>query len=94
MLIENLEKFLRLDAMLVDFYMQQLKKVGNLMELNHSAPFSLTFETKSDSTYTIEVTQDFLKWDEIGEVKGTGSLVKFTDPRLPIVPFKKKLLSG
>ena len=51
--------------------------------------FSLTFETKSDSTYTIEVTQDFLKWDKIGEVKGTGSLVKFTDPRLPIVPFKK-----
>ena len=52
-------------------------------------PFTLNFESKSGSTYTIEVTQDFKQWSEIGEVQGTGSSVKFTDPRLPIVPFER-----
>ena len=56
---------------------------------NSSDQFEIRFETKSDSTYTIEVTQDFLKWDEIGEVKGTGTTVRFIDPRLPTVPFKR-----
>ena len=54
---------------------------------SHAAPFSLTFETESDSTYKIEASYDLKQWGEIGEVQGTGSLVKFTDPRLPIVPF-------
>ncbi|MCP4882681.1 MAG: PQQ-binding-like beta-propeller repeat protein, partial [Flavobacteriales bacterium] len=48
---------------------------------NQTATFSLTFETKSESTYTIEVTQDFQQWSEIGEVQGTGTSVKFTDLR-------------
>ena len=56
---------------------------------NHAALFTLSFETKSDSTYTIEVTQDLKQWDEIGEVQGTGSSVNFTDPRLPIIPFER-----
>jgi hypothetical protein len=56
---------------------------------NHATPFSLTFETKSGSTYTIEVTHDLKQWGELGEVQGTGSSVKFTDPRLPIVPFER-----
>ncbi|MDA7624723.1 leucine-rich repeat domain-containing protein [bacterium] len=54
-----------------------------------ASPFSLTFETKSDSTYKIEASHDLKKWGEIGEVQGTGSSVKFTDPRLPIVPFER-----
>jgi hypothetical protein len=56
---------------------------------NHAALFTLSFETKSDSTYTIEVTQDLKQWDEIGEVQGTGSSVNFTDPRLPVIPFER-----
>ena len=43
--------------------------------------FSLTFKTKSESSYTIEVTQDFKQWSEIGKVEGTGTSVKFTDLR-------------
>ena len=46
-----------------------------------ASPFSLTFETKSDSTYKIEASHDLKKWGEIGEVQGTGSSVKFTDWR-------------
>ena len=43
--------------------------------------FSLTFKTKSESSYTIEVTQDFKQWSVIGKVEGTGTSVKFTDLR-------------
>ena len=46
-----------------------------------AAPFSLTFETKSDSTYIIEASHDLQKWGEIGEAQGTGSSVEFTDWR-------------
>jgi outer membrane protein assembly factor BamB len=46
-----------------------------------TTPFSLSFETESDSTYKIEVTHDLKQWGEIGEVQGTGSSVKFTDWR-------------
>ena len=48
---------------------------------NHAAPFSLTFETESDSTYVIEASHDLMKWGEIGEVQATGSSVEFTDWR-------------
>ena len=53
-----------------------------------AAPFSLNFESKSGSTYIIEATQNLRqrviwqwRWRKIGEVKGTGSSVKFTDWR-------------
>ena len=48
---------------------------------NHATPFSLTFETESDSTYKIEASHDLKKWGEIGEVQGTGSSVKFIERR-------------
>jgi hypothetical protein len=48
---------------------------------SHAAPFSLTFETESDSTYKIEASHDLKKWGGIGEAQGTGSSVKFTDWR-------------
>ena len=48
---------------------------------NHATPFSLTFESQSDSTYKIEASHDLKKWGEIGEVQGTGSSVEFTDWR-------------
>ncbi|HJO08732.1 MAG TPA: Calx-beta domain-containing protein, partial [Verrucomicrobiota bacterium] len=54
----------------------------------YAAPFSLTFETKSNSTYKIEASHDLKKWGEIGEVQGTGSLVEFTDWREAL--FKKQ----
>jgi len=49
-----------------------------------ATPFSLNFETKSDSTYKIEASHDIKKWGEIGEVQGTGSSVEFTDWRKAI----------
>jgi len=49
-----------------------------------ATPFSLNFETKSDSTYKIEASHDLKKWDQIGEVHGTGSSVEFTDWRKAI----------
>jgi hypothetical protein len=63
-----------------------------------TTPFSLSFESKSGSTYIIEVSHDLKKWVELGEVQGTGSSVKFAAPRLvrlpnetdlPIVPFEE-----
>ena len=52
------------------------------------SPFTISFESKSGATYEIEVTHDLKQWGKIDKVKGTGSSVKFTDPRLPIVPFE------
>ena len=51
--------------------------------------FTISFESNSGLSYIIEVTHDLKKWGEIGKVQGTGSSVKFTDPRLPIVPFER-----
>jgi len=53
------------------------------------SPFTISFESKSGSTYTIEASHDLTQWGELGEVQGTGSSVEFTDPRLPIVPFER-----
>ena len=61
---------------------QILEKTLKINTFSKSAsPFSLTFETQSDSTYKIEASHDLKKWGEIGEVQGTGSSVKFTDWR-------------
>ena len=46
-----------------------------------ASPFSLSFESKSGSTYIIEASHDSKKWGGIGEAQGTGSSVKFTDWR-------------
>ena len=54
-----------------------------------ASPFTISFESNSGLSYIIEVIQDFKQWGKLGEVQGTGSSVKFTDPRLPIVPFKR-----
>jgi hypothetical protein len=43
--------------------------------------FTISFESKLGATYVIEVTHDLKQWDEIGEIKGTGSSVEFTDWR-------------
>ena len=53
---------------------------------NHAAPFSLTFETESDSTYVIEASHDLHKWSEMGEVQGTGSSIKFLERRRALFP--------
>ncbi|MDC0276969.1 leucine-rich repeat domain-containing protein [bacterium] len=60
---------------------QILKKTLKIKTFSKSdSPFSLTFETQSNSTYKIEASDD-LRWGEIGEVQGTGSSVEFTDWR-------------
>ena len=53
-------------------------------------PFSFSFATKEGITYAVEVSENLLQWQKLGEIKGTltGS-AKFTDPRQPIVRFKR-----
>ena len=61
---------------------QILEKTLKINTFSKSAsPFSLTFETQSDSTYKIEASHDLKKWGKIGEVQGTGSSVELTDWR-------------
>ena len=45
------------------------------------SPFSLSFDTKSDSTYIIEASYDLKAWSGIGEAQGTGSSVEFIERR-------------
>ena len=66
-----------------------LKKIQINFFSKTDSPFTISFESKSEATYEIEVTHDLKQWGKIGKVKGTGSSVKFTDPRLPIVPFER-----
>ncbi len=58
-----------------------LKKLKINTFSKSTTPFSLSFESKSGSTYTIEVSHDLKQWGEIGEAQGTGSSVEFTDWR-------------
>jgi len=58
-----------------------LKKLKINAFSKSASPFSLTFETQSDSTYKIEASHDLKKWGELSEVQGTGSSVEFTDWR-------------
>ena len=58
-----------------------LKKLKTNTFSKSATPFSITFETQSDSTYKIEASHDLKKWGEIGKVQGTGSSVEFTDWR-------------
>ena len=51
--------------------------------------FGFSFITKDEMTYVVEVTQDFKQWGELETIKGTGKQVKFTDPRQPLLPFKR-----
>ena len=46
-----------------------------------ASPFTISFESKSGSTYIVEASNDLKKWGEIGEAQGTGSSVEFTDWR-------------
>ena len=54
-------------------------KINSIIETNF--PFNISFRTKEGSSYVIEATRDLKHWGKIGEVKGTGSEVKFTDFR-------------
>jgi len=45
------------------------------------SPFTISFESNSGLSYIIEVSHNLKQWDELGEVQGTGSSVKFTDWR-------------
>jgi len=66
-----------------------LKKLRINTFSKSDSPFTINFESKAGATYVIEVTHDLKQWGELGEVQGTGSSVKFTDVRLPIVPFER-----
>jgi len=52
-------------------------------------PFGFSFTAEQGKSYVVEVTQDFKQWGELVTYKGDGKPLKFTDPRLPIVPFKR-----
>ncbi|MDE2641805.1 MAG: leucine-rich repeat domain-containing protein [Verrucomicrobiota bacterium] len=66
---------------------QILKKKLVIKSFNsHATPFSLTFETQSDSTYKVEASHDLKKWGEIGDVQGNGSSVKFIERRKAMFP--------
>ena len=54
-------------------------KIYNLIK--SSSPFTISFESKSGSTYLIEASHDLKKWGGVGVVQGTGSSVEFTDWR-------------
>ena len=54
-----------------------------------NAPFGFSFTSADGKSYVVEVTQDLKQWGELETHEGTGKPVKFTDPRLPIVPFKR-----
>jgi len=58
-----------------------LKKLKINTFRKSTTPFSLSFESKSGSTYSIQASYDFKKWGRIGEVQATGSSVEFTDWR-------------
>jgi uncharacterized protein YbaP (TraB family) len=53
------------------------------------SPFTFTFIAKESSTYEVQVTQDLKNWSKLGELKGKSGEVRFTDPRLPKVPYKR-----
>ena len=64
-----------------------LKKELVIKSFNsNAAPFSLTFDTQSDSTYKIETSHDLKNWGEIGEIQGTGSSIKFIERRKAMLP--------
>ena len=64
-----------------------LKKKFVITSFNsHASPFSLIFETQSDSTCKVEASPDLKKWSEIAEIEGTGSSVEFIDRRKALLP--------
>jgi hypothetical protein len=44
-------------------------------------PFGFSFDTGKDKSYTVEATDDLLKWNRMETIQGTGSTVQFTDTR-------------
>jgi len=58
-----------------------LKKLRINTFSKSDSPFTINFETKSESTYKIEASHDLKQWGKVGEVQGTGSSVEFTDWR-------------
>jgi hypothetical protein len=52
---------------------QILEKALKINAVNKTdSPFTISFESKSGSTYVIEVSHNLKQWGEIGEVQGTG----------------------
>ena len=54
-----------------------------------NVPFGFSFTSVDGKSYAVEVTQDLKQWGELETYEGNGKPVKFTDLRLPIVPFKR-----
>ena len=53
-------------------------------KLANNVPFDFRFTAKAGMRYTVEATGDFLKWNKVKTIRGTGSEVKFTDTRKAI----------
>ena len=54
-----------------------------------NVPFGFSFTSVDGKSYAVEVTQDLKQWGELETYEGNGKPVKFSDLRLPIVPFKR-----
>jgi hypothetical protein len=50
-------------------------------KLTTNVPFDFRFTAKAGKSYTVEATGDFLRWNKVMAIRGTGSEVKFTDTR-------------
>ena len=62
----------------------------NLYFLNEpGSNFTILFNSREGNSYELQTSDDLQNWIKLGEVQGTGSSIKFTVPRLPIVPFKR-----
>ena len=62
----------------------------NLYFLNETGSnFTILFNSREGNSYEFQTSNDLQNWIKLGEAQGTGSSVKFTDPRLPIVPFER-----
>ena len=46
-----------------------------------NVPFGFSFNTEEGTSYEVQASDDFLKWQQLRKVNGTGEVVKFVDIR-------------
>ena len=66
---------------LVKIPIQILERIKINSVSKSTSPFTISFESKSGSVYSIQASHDLKRWGIIGIAQGTGSSVEFTDRR-------------
>jgi hypothetical protein len=65
---------------------------GNHIDSTVLAPFGFRFgfsiNTDEEKSYMVEATGDFLQWNRIETINGTGSSVQFTDTRNEVFQYQ------